>query len=171
MYYIFNEYETELSDHKGYYYHYEKTRDGESGLSLDPYAKSLAAWNNLAPGAHVAKAAIVDPTTIGPELDYANIPGYTKREDAIIYEVHVRDFTSDPSISDELTSQFGTFSSFVERLDYLQDLGVTHIQLLPVMSYFYADEFNNGERELEWSASENNYNWGYDPQSYFSLSG
>lgn len=162
---------TGLGSHQGYYYHYEITRDGESVLALDPYAKSLAAWNNLEPGAHVAKAAIVDPSTIGPELDYANIPGYTKREDAIIYEAHVRDFTSDPSISDELTSQFGTFSSFAERLDYLQDLGVTHIQLLPVMSYFYANEFENGKRELEWSASENNYNWGYDPQSYFSLSG
>ncbi|TLQ40020.1 pullulanase [Ruoffia tabacinasalis] len=162
---------TGLGSHQGYYYHYEITRDGESVLALDPYAKSLAAWNNLEPGAHVAKAAIVDPSTIGPELDYANIPGYTKREDAIIYEVHVRDFTSDPSISEELTSQFGTFSSFVERLDYLQDLGVTHIQLLPVMSYFYANEFENGKRELDWSASENNYNWGYDPQSYFALTG
>ncbi|WP_157064824.1 pullulanase, partial [Globicatella sanguinis] len=93
------------------------------------------------------------------------------REDAIIYEAHVRDFTSDPNIADELTAQFGTFAAFVERLDYLQDLGVTHIQLLPVMNYYNVNELINDERLLEYASSNSNYNWGYDPQNYFALTG
>ncbi|MED4083049.1 pullulanase [Halalkalibacterium halodurans] len=161
---------TGLDNLAGYYYHYKIERDGDTKLGLDPYAKSMAAWNNE--GSYsIGKAAIVDPSSIGPELDFAEIEGFEKREDAIIYEVHVRDFTSDPGIEEELTAQFGTFASFVDKLDYIEDLGVTHIQLLPVMSYYWGDELANHERELAYSSSGNNYNWGYDPHSYFSLSG
>src|SRR5699024_6877184 len=88
-----------------------------------------------------------------------------------IYEVQVRDFTSDPSFEDELTAQFGTFEAFVAKLDYIQSLGVTHIQLLPLMSYYFANDLANGERSLEYASTEQNYNWGYDPQSYFALTG
>lgn len=165
-----------IADYRGYYYHYEITRDGQSVLVLDPYAKSLAEWNSdLAdtdPAYHIAKAAIVDPSEVGPsELTYATIPNFKQREDAIIYEAHVRDFTSDPAISDELTAQFGTFAAFAERLGYLKELGVTHIQLLPVMSYFFVNELKNAERLSDYASSDSNYNWGYDPQSYFAFTG
>ncbi|MGO4940426.1 pullulanase [Fundicoccus sp. Sow4_D5] len=166
-----NEETTDLTDLTGYYYHLEIVRGDETVLALDPYAKSLAAWDNLTAEHNIAKAAIINPSTIGPELDYADIPGYEKREDAIIYEVHVRDFTSDPSIEEELTAQFGTFAAFVDKLDYIESLGVTHIQLLPVMSYYFANDFANGERSLDYASTDQNYNWGYDPQSYFSLTG
>ncbi|MCU9614590.1 pullulanase [Caldibacillus lycopersici] len=168
-----NQENTGLNSVKGYYYHYKITHGEETNLALDPYAKSLAGWKNPELGGEypIAKAAIVDPSNIGPALDFATIDGYEKREDAIIYEVHVRDFTSDPSIEDELNAQFGTFSAFIDKLDYIQSLGVTHIQLMPVMSYFFGDEWQSNERLLEYSSSDNNYNWGYDPQSYFSLSG
>ncbi|KPB05698.1 pullulanase [Bacillus sp. CHD6a] len=161
---------TGLDSLKGYYYHYEITHGDVTNLALDPYAKSMAAWNHEA-GEKVGKAAIVDVSSIGPELDYADIPGYEKREDTIIYEVHVRDFTSDPNIGEDLKAQFGTFASFVEKLDYIQDLGVTHIQLLPVMSYYFSNEFESGERMLDYASTDTNYNWGYDPHGYFSLSG
>ncbi len=83
----------------------------------------------------------MDPAEVGPsDLNYATIPNFNQREDAIIYEAHVRDFTADPAISDELTAQFGTFAAFAERLSYLKELGVTHIQLLPVMSYYFVNE-------------------------------
>ena len=166
-----NEEPAGLTDMSGYYYHLEIVRGDEKVLALDPYAKSLAAWDNLTADAKVAKSAIVDPASIGPDLSYADIPGYEKREDAVIYEVHVRDFTSDPSIEDELTAQFGTFAAFVDKLDYIQSLGVTHIQLLPVMSYYFANDLANGERSLEYASTDQNYNWGYDPQSYFALTG
>ncbi|CDQ19396.1 pullulanase [Halobacillus karajensis] len=161
---------TNLSDLNKYYYQYRIEAYGEEKTALDPYAKSMAASNDEDQD-DVGKAAIVDPSDMGPKLKDAKIKNYEKREDAIIWEAHVRDFTSDPSIEGELNSQFGTFNAFVERLDYIKELGVTHVQLLPVMKYYFGNEWENGVREREYSASGNNYNWGYDPHSYFSLSG
>ncbi|HFI0463344.1 TPA: pullulanase [Streptococcus suis] len=169
-----------LADLTNYLYQFEIIRDGQKFWVLDPYAKSLGMWNSDQPpvmaedvvSKPVAKAAFVNPAALGPsDLDFAQIEGYDKREDAIIYEVHVRDFTSDPSIADDLKAQFGTFAAFVEKLDYIQDLGVTHIQLLPVMSYYHANESLNDQRLLDYASSGVNYNWGYDPQSYFALTG
>lgn len=82
-----------VSDYRGYYYHYEITRGDVTVFALDPYAKSLAEWNSdligTDPSYKVAKAAIVDTSTIGnQELTYADISGYTDREDAIIYAKH-----------------------------------------------------------------------------------
>ena len=165
-----------IKDYRGYFYHYEITRGGKKVLALDPYAKSLAAWNSedaeKGESYKIAKAAFVEPSEYGPkDLTYAKIPNFKKREDALIYETHVRDFTSDPAISKDLKSQFGTFSAFIEKLDYLKDLGVTHVQLLPVLSYYFVNELKNAERMDKYASSNSNYNWGYDPQNYFSLTG
>ena len=166
-----NQDNTNIVDLTGYYYHFAIDRNGKTVIALDPYAKSLATWDDTNPNNVIGKAAIVDPSKIGPKLDYAKIQNYNKREDAIIYEVHIRDFTSDPAIGAELRNPFGTFSAFVEKLDYIKSLGVTHVQLLPVMSYLIANEFERAERLLTYSSKNNNYNWGYDPQSYFALTG
>ena len=165
-----------LENLTGYFYQYRIKRGDQSVIVLDPYAKSLAAWNSddasKGPEHKIAKAAFVDPANYGPkDLDYAKIPNFKTREDAIIYEAHVRDFTSDKAISAELKHQFGTFAAFAERLDYLKDLGVTHIQLLPVLSYYFVNELQNGKRLDAYASSDSNYNWGYDPQNYFSLTG
>ena len=165
-----------ISNYTGYYYHYQIERQGKTVLALDPYAKSLAAWNSdlaKTDAAHkVAKAAFVDPAKLGPQdLTYGKIRNFKSREDAVIYEAHVRDFTSDPAIAKDLTKPFGTFEAFIEKLDYLKDLGVTHIQLLPVLSYYYVNELKNQERLSAYASSDSNYNWGYDPQNYFSLTG
>ncbi|WP_231572527.1 pullulanase-associated domain-containing protein, partial [Halobacillus sp. BBL2006] len=167
---LLEESNTGLKNVKGYYYQYEISSGGETKLALDPYAKSMAASSDDDEDT-VGKAAIVNPSNIGPKLDFAKIKKYEKKEDAIIWEAHVRDITSDPELSSELNNQFGTFTSFGEKLDYLKDLGVTHVQLLPVMKYYFGNELENDERELDYSSSGNNYNWGYDPHSYFSLSG
>ncbi|HEP1467572.1 TPA: pullulanase [Streptococcus pyogenes] len=162
-----------ISDYTGYYYLYEITRGQEKVMVLDPYAKSLAAWNNATANDQIktAKAAFVNPSLAGPkDLDFAKINNFKKREDAIIYEAHVRDFTSDPSLDGKLRNEFGTFAAFIEKLDYLKELGVTHVQLLPVLSYFYANELDKS-RSTAYTSSDNNYNWGYDPQHYFALSG
>ena len=165
-----------ISNYTGYYYHYQIESQGKTVLVLDPYAKSLAAWNSdlaKTDAAHkVAKAAFVDPAKLGPQdLTYGKIHNFKSREDAVIYEAHVRDFTSDPAIAKDLTKPFGTFEAFIEKLDYLKDLGVTHIQLLPVLSYYYVNELKNHERLSAYASSDSNYNWGYDPQNYFSLTG
>ena len=165
-----------ISNYTGYYYHYQIERQGKTVLVLDPYAKSLAAWNSddtKIDDAHkVAKAAFVNPAKLGPQdLTYGKIRNFKSREDAVIYEAHVRDFTSDPAIAKDLTKPFGTFEAFIEKLDYLKDLGVTHIQLLPVLSYYFVNELKNHERLSDYASSNSNYNWGYDPQNYFSLTG
>ena len=165
-----------ISNYTGYYYHYQIERQGKTVLVLDPYAKSLAAWNSdlaKTDAAHkVAKAAFVDPAKLGPQdLTYGKIRNFKSREDAVIYEAHVRDFTSDPAIAKDLTKPFGNFEAFIEKLDYLKDLGVTHIQLLPVLSYYFVNELKNHERLSAYASSNSNYNWGYDPQNYFSLTG
>ena len=165
-----------ITDFTGYYYQYQIERQGKTILALDPYAKSLAAWNSddaKIDDAHkVAKAAFVNPAKLGPQdLTYGKIRNFKSREDAVIYEAHVRDFTSDPAIAKDLTKPFGTFEAFIEKLDYLKNLGVTHIQLLPVLSYYFVNELKNHERLSDYASSNSNYNWGYDPQNYFSLTG
>ena len=165
-----------ISNYTGYYYHYQIERQGKTVLALDPYAKSLAAWNSddakIDDTHKVAKAAFVDPAKLGPQdLTYGKIRNFKSREDAVIYEAHVRDFTSDPAIAKDLTKPFGTFEAFIEKLDYLKNLGVTHIQLLPVLSYYFVNELKNHERLSDYASSNSNYNWGYDPQNYFSLTG
>ncbi|WP_141506407.1 pullulanase [Paenibacillus luteus] len=168
-----------VSDVKGYFYQYEVTNDGVTKQVLDPYAKSMAEFRvntkgEAGPdGDMVGKAAIVDLSQTDPaaDFDFAQIDGYEKREDAIIWEAHIRDFTSDPSIASDLNARWGSYSAFKDKLDYIKSLGVTHVQLLPVMAWYYGDEAAMGVRETEYSALDNEYNWGYDPHSYFSPDG
>jgi len=168
-----------IADLKGYFYQYEVTNDGVARQVLDPYAKSMAEFRvntkgETGPdGDAVGKAAIVDLGATDPAADYdfAKIDGYEKREDAIIWEAHIRDFTSDPSVADDLHARWGSYNAFKDKLSYIKSLGVTHIQLLPVMAWYYGDEAQMDTRELEYSAQNNEYNWGYDPHSYFSPDG
>ncbi len=162
-----------------FFYQFEVTNPGRPPKRvLDPYARSMApvtvspdGQSAGASGDFVGKAAMVAPETIGTAPTPSRIDGYQKREDAIIYEVHVRDFTSDPAIGSTLKARWGSFSAFRERLTYIKSLGVTHVQLLPVMAWYFGDETRMNEREMHWSTRHNQYNWGYDPQSYFSLDG
>ncbi|WP_438349325.1 pullulanase [Paenibacillus sp. FA6] len=168
-----------VTDLKGYFYQYEVTNNGVAKQVLDPYAKSMAPFRVNTKGEvgsdgdAVGKAAIVDLSGTNPAgFDFANIEGYEQREDAIIWEIHVRDFTSDPSIKDDLNNvKWGSYDAFKSKLDYIKSLGVTHVQLLPVMAWYYGDEMNMNDRELDYSAKDNEYNWGYDPHNYFSPDG
>ncbi|MEK4508471.1 pullulanase [Paenibacillus sp. FSL K6-2524] len=168
----------DISDFKGYFYQYQVTNDGVTKAVLDPYAKSMAPFRVSTTGKvgsdgdAVGKAAIVDLSTTNPaNFDYAQIEGYEQREDAIIWEVHVRDFTSDPSIEGDLSGRWGSYTAFKDKLEYIKSLGVTHIQLMPIMAWYYGDETNMSERELNYSTRDNQYNWGYDPHNYFSPDG
>ena len=137
-----------IQDFRGYYYQYEVTNNGVTKTVLDPYAKSMAQFRvntkgEVGPdGDAVGKAAIVDLSQTDPAgLDFADIPGYEQREDAIIWEIHVRDFTSDPTIENDLhNATWGSYDAFKEKLEYIKSLGVTHVQLLPVMAWYYGDE-------------------------------
>jgi len=84
--------------------------------------------------------------------------------EAIIYELHVRDFSISPSSG---IKNRGKYLAFTESgtlspdglktgIDHLKELGITHVHLLPVNDFFTVDEF----------APNQGYNWGYDPQNF-----
>ena len=55
-------------------------------------------------------------------------------QDAIIYELHVGGFTAHPS-SGVAEHRRGTFAGVIDKIPYLQELGITHVELLPVMAF------------------------------------
>lgn len=129
---------------------------------------------------------VVDLSLTEPDGGWAPVPALVEREDAIIYEVHVRDFTIDAS-SGVSANKRGTFMGMVESgttyetvktgIDHLKELGVTHVQLLPMYDYATCSEkdsiYQDNRYDQVWSAlgipyqpSDTCYNWGYDPENY-----
>ena len=80
-------------------------------------------------------------------------------EDLIIYELHVRGFTKDPSSN---VAHPGTFVGIREKIPYLKDLGITAVELMPVFEF---DE-TMGKREVN-GRTLLDY-WGYNPVSFFA---
>ena len=124
----------------------------------DPYGKMIQpnSYNNI----------VMDMSRIQPDGGWTTRPTMVEREDAVIYEVHVRDFTIDLS-SGVLAENRGKYDGMVQAgtrfngvktgIDHLKELGVTHVQLLPVY------DFATCEAALD---SDPCYNWGYDPRNY-----
>ncbi|MCD7848209.1 MAG: type I pullulanase [Oscillospiraceae bacterium] len=143
----------------GIFYTYKYTYGDKTTEGVDPYARAA--------GVNGDKGCIVDPSTLNPEgwddYGYVTLKANT---DAIIYEVSVRDFSVDESsgIEPELRGKFPAFA--VEGssthggeptcLSHIKDLGVTHVQLMPVFDFDRLDEAH----------PESSYNWGYDPENY-----
>lgn len=152
----------------GQLYQYQVTHGQTSKLVLDPYAKSMAAFNSDGPD-QVGKGVVIDlrrTDPVGWKRDrYVKLK---KQEDAIIYEVHVRDFTiADSSIPQK---KRGTYEGFIEKIPYLKKLGITHVQLLPVQNWYYGNEMNRSY-ESGMATDHSNYNWGYDPHNYHTPEG
>ncbi|MEW6666502.1 MAG: glycogen debranching protein GlgX [Thermodesulfobacteriota bacterium] len=80
-------------------------------------------------------------------------------ENAVIYELHVGGFTRHPS---SRVTHPGTFSGLVEKIPYLRELGVTDVELMPVMAFDPQDV-----PEATAALGHSNY-WGYSTHSYFS---
>ena len=79
--------------------------------------------------------------------------------ETIIYELHVGGFTRSPSSGVEHP---GAFAGIIEKIPYLESLGVTAVELLPVF------EFDDSEVQFVDGKRVTNY-WGYSPMSYFLL--
>jgi pullulanase len=77
--------------------------------------------------------------------------------DMVVYEIHVRDFTIATN-SPAKPEDRGKYLGFIEAADHLKELGVTHVQLLPLQ------DFENDE-------TSTNYNWGYVTVDYASPDG
>lgn len=144
-------------DLHGVYYTYTLTHDGEPCETIDIYARAACANGK--------RGMVVDLRRTDPTDWESSLP--IKQDDptdAVIYELHVRDFSSDESSGAVHRGKFaafcesGTVNRFGDRtgLEYIAQLGATHIHLLPVFDFASVDE----------CAPECGYNWGYDPQNY-----
>ncbi|MGR8934287.1 MAG: glycogen debranching protein GlgX [Gammaproteobacteria bacterium] len=88
-----------------------------------------------------------------------DLPLSIRSENAIIYELHVGGFTRHASAD---VKHPGTFAGLIEKIPYLRALGITHVELLPVMA-FDTQDVPAGTAELGLE----NY-WGYSTHSFFS---
>jgi len=155
----------------GHYYLYQVTLPGVNGgasevvQANDPYAHGTSA--------NSGRTLIYDPAKTNPEGwnqdQFVTLP---QNVDAILYEVHIRDFSINPHSG---ISQRGKYSGMVEAgtkttegersgLDHLTELGITHVHLLPVNDYAGGDERQPADA-YTW------YGWGYDPVLYASPEG
>jgi len=129
---------------------------------LDPYGRGVVVPRDYSReaaavegdnAATAMKSVVVDPSAYDWEGDAP-----LKRPSArtIIYEMHVRGFTRHPSssVAEDIR---GTYAGLIEKIPYLQRLGVTAVELLPVFQ-FDAQDCPPGLV---------NY-WGYQPVSFFS---
>ncbi|MCM1520723.1 MAG: type I pullulanase [Lachnoclostridium sp.] len=117
-------------------------------------------------GTNGERAAIIDFSTTNPEgWDKDKGPHVENITDAVIYEMHHRDMSMDPSSGVVNKGKFlaltedGTHNNYNEStgIDHLKELGVTHVHILPSYDYNSVDETNLATKQ---------YNWGYDPLNY-----
>ena len=131
---------------------------------LDPWARAVdtALWDRVAvahPGSTAPgiRAGVIDHGHYDWEGDR---PLNHRPEDSIVYELHVGGFTRHPSAR---VAAPGTFAAIVEKIPYLQSLGVTDLELMPVMAFDVQDV-------PEATASRGLVNfWGYSPFGFFAL--
>ena len=154
----------ELRGASVYGYRVDGPHDPERGhrfnpqkILLDPYAPSVF----FPPGFSRKVCASAGPTDgcapLGrlPKKEVVAIPSdqgprYTSR-DGVVYELHVKGFTARAN-SGVTAAKRGTFAGVIEKIPYLQDLGVTIVELLPVHQF---------------DPQEGNY-WGYMTLHFFS---
>ncbi|MGE5323230.1 MAG: glycogen debranching protein GlgX [Actinomycetota bacterium] len=129
---------------------------------LDPYGRGVvvpcsysrtAAQGEAGNVATAMKSVVVDSSLYDWEGD---VPLRRPSSQSIIYEMHVKGFTRHPSsgIAEEIR---GTYRGLVEKIPYLQDLGISAIELLPVFQFDRQD----------CPPGLVNY-WGYAPVSFFA---
>ena len=141
----------------GTYYTYSVTTALGTQEATDPYAKAA--------GVNGDRSMVVDLSLTDPEgFDDSSLEEkLDSYSEAIIWEVHVRDFSN--KIAD--SEYKGKYLAFTETglknehgeavgVDYLVELGITHVHLLPVYDYATVDE----------SDPDASFNWGYDPKNY-----
>ncbi|MCK5732310.1 MAG: type I pullulanase [Tenericutes bacterium] len=159
---------TESENLHGSYYTYSVTNGSLTNEVVDPYAKGV--------GINGLRGLVVDFSQTNPDgFTYndrpANIDSYT---DAIIYELHVRDLTTDSTWngSEENRGKYlglieagTTYENVKTGFDHIVDLGVTHVQLLPFFDYGVVDESKLDDDEY------NSFNWGYMPLNFNALEG
>ncbi len=130
--------------------------DGEK-LLLDPYATSLyfpPGFDRRAaiePGSNLGRAPLGVLPHLASEFDWQQETKPMHDHELVIYEMHVKGFTSNPN-SGVSSEARGTFGGIIEKIPYLIELGVTAVELMPV---------------FQFDPQEENY-WGYMPLNFFA---
>ena len=133
-----------------------------SKVLLDPYGRAVAVPDGYSRqmasqygvnDAIAMKSVVVDPSSYDWEGD---VPLRRPIASTVIYEMHVAGFTRHPSsrVAPELR---GTYAGMIEKIPYLQDLGIAAVELLPIFQF---------DRQA-CPAGLANY-WGYSPVSFFA---
>ena len=130
---------------------------------LDPWAQAVShkRWDRTAackPGNNLKTAMRCMVTDDRYDWE-GDTPLAIRSEKAIVYELHVGGYTRHSSSK---VQHPGTFSGLIEKIPYLQKLGITHVELLPVMAF---DEQDVPPKTAELGLK--NY-WGYSTHSFFS---
>jgi pullulanase len=147
----------ELSgDKNGLIYNYRVTVDATTNEAVDPYVRATTV--------NGVRGVVVDLSKTNPANWSKKKPAFSgKPTDAIIYELHVRDLSMDASSGIPaankgkylaFTNLNTSFSGQKTGISAIKDLGVTHVELLPIFDYASVDE------------TSPTFNWGYDPMNY-----
>jgi glycogen operon protein len=131
-------------------------------LLLDPYGVAVVVPQNYSREAARTKgdnAATAMKSVVADPSDYdweGDTPLHRPSSRTIIYEMHVRGFTRHPS-SGVAEDKRGTYAGLIEKIPYLQELGVTAVELMPVFQF---DPQDAPPRLVNY--------WGYAPVSFFA---
>ncbi len=153
-----------------YAYRVDGPRDTERGhrfqpnkVLIDPYARGLSKtlWNRAdACGDTNNLESSLRCAIVHDEYDWdGDKPLDQPTEEMVIYEMHVGGFTRSPSSG---VANPGTFSGVIEKIPYLQELGVNAIELLPVFEYDDVEVLRCVDGE-----PKRNY-WGYSTMAFFA---
>nr|WP_274945078.1 alpha-amylase family glycosyl hydrolase [Treponema porcinum] len=128
------------------YYKYQIEVDGKTLYVCDINAKVCA------PDSIAAQIVDINDSSATPSGwgEYENPFKGSTYNDAVIYEMHIRDWSR--ATEKDSTGKFKDFASD-EVIAHLKDLGVTHVQILPMFDYAQVN-------------ADENYNWGYNPYHY-----
>jgi len=138
----------------------------------DPYGRMINNTNG--------KNVVINTQTITPTASDLNAsrPALMAKEDAILYEAHIRDFTihSNSGVSDSKRARYAgmwegglTLTGNVgvkTGVDHLVELGVTHLQILPFYDY-HTKAYNWGYDPENFNIPEEQYSEWYDPIPYY----
>lgn len=130
---------------------------------LDPWARAVNVrhwdrWRRLNQGVrpHDSPRGVV----LADEYDWeGDAPLHVPTEQTIIYELHLGNFTRHPSAG---VRHPGTFLGLIEKIPYLKSLGITHVELMPVMAFDEQDV-----PPQVWEAGLRNV-WGYSTFGFFA---
>jgi glycogen operon protein len=129
---------------------------------LDPWARAVSAsrWDRGASIAGKGMGKSLRAIVVAPPVGERNaLPAERELGDVMIYELHVGGFTRHPSAG---VRHPGTFAGLIEKIPYLKELGVTHVEMLPVMAF--------DEQDVPPAVAAKglrNY-WGYNSYAFFA---